>query len=179
MSEPPDHPEGYRDPQEYQHTPLSISVSFLVVSVLAIPVFLHAMDSLPSLESLVVLPPLVLILAEVHERMHYLSFSLLGYSPKIHRRFWMAHRVTAPNQFVKANHNIIALLTPLFVIGLFSTWIILLDVGYTLTFYLGNVVFILNTMSSIYDVSGAYRDYEFPDDTLVYDATQIYLPAEE
>jgi hypothetical protein len=179
MSDSPESPEGYRTPREYQHTLLSIAVAFLVVAVLATPVFLHAIDNLPSLESLLILTPLILIFTEVHERLHYISFSLLGYNPKIHRRYGVAHRVTPPNQFVDANQNILALLTPLFVIGLFSSWIVLLNIDSTLTFYLGNVIFIWNTMWSIYDVSGAYRDYMFPDNTLVYDATQIYLPTEK
>ncbi|MFC7047307.1 DUF3267 domain-containing protein [Halobacteriaceae archaeon GCM10025711] len=162
-----------KSPYEYPQSRLRLAVAVLILLVISLPgwpVIRHQtdllLDSMAPISwttagllmlGLFAMVPFTILL---HEPVHYLTMKLLGYNPEIQ---WIAvnPNVSAPGQRMDATHNVISLLAPLVVLDAVALLVVFVDVHPVVSLVAAGV-FVVNSLASANDVSGAWFDYRLP-----------------
>lgn len=175
--DPPEPPEGYREPVTFEYPGLLLTVGSLVLFVAAVFGFGRLMSVLRSETTLefTVGPAGIAVVAVlsvgtivVHELVHGLVYRLLSYRVQYGLALNMgAAYAAAFGQFQTRGDNIIVALAPLAVFTVVLTPLLAVEsLSVALAAFL---VLVVNTSGAIGDLYISWRLFRMPEETLMYD----------
>lgn len=175
--DPPEPPEGYREPVTFEYPGLLLTVGSLVLLVAAVFGFGRLMSALRSETTLefAVGPAGIAVVAVlsvgtivVHELVHGLVYRLLGYRVQYGLALNMgAAYAAAFGQFQTRRDNIVVALAPLAVFTAVLTP--LLAAGSLSVALAAFLVLVVNTSGAIGDLYITWRLLRMPEETVMYD----------
>lgn len=181
MVEPPDAPEGYQGPFDYETNNTVVSILSIALAIVTLQLFfpgavMEAVSAMPIdygdfwqyLSQRVGLIGasigVVCVMTIFHESIHYVVGTWYGHDPsfgfRIHWSFYVIPEanpyVVTLDQFIEKHEDIVILASPLIVIDLLAMIGILLSVP-PIVDYLSRVVIVTNTTFSVLDIYNSLK----------------------